>query len=325
MREAVQYLIETQDDDGSWYGRWGVNYIYGTWQVLRGLRAIGENMTQDWILRGRDWLESCQNDDGGWGETCATYENSVLKGKGESTASQTAWALMGICACGDLDRPSVQRGLRYLLVDTTARWRLGRAANYRDRFPAGLLSEVRHVPAKFPAARAGDLCQLSQRARALSEFLSLPGMSGASARKRGSMWRCPECGRQFANRNQSHACGRYTLASHFEGKPPASPRDFRQAAARRPEKRAGHRAPGEDQDRVSSRMSFAAFVIRRNWVDGHVVLARRLENPRFRRIETFSPRNHLHAFRFESVDEIDDEVAAWFAEAYRVGEQRHLV
>jgi len=68
----------------------------------------------------------------------------------------------------------------------------------------------------------------------------------------------------------------------------------------------------------------AAFVVRRNWVDGHVILARRLENPRFRRIETFSPRNHLHAFRFTSANEIDDEVAAWFAEAYRVGEQRHL-
>ena len=73
------------------------------------------------------------------------------------------------------------------------------------------------------------------------------------------------------------------------------------------------------------RMSFAAFVIRRNWVDGHVVLARRLEHPRFRRIETFSPRNHLHAFRFASLEEIDDEVAAWFAEAYRVGQQRHLL
>jgi squalene-hopene/tetraprenyl-beta-curcumene cyclase len=80
------------------------------------LRAIGENMTQDWILRGRDWLESCQNDDGGWGETCATYENPSLKGKGDSTASQTAWAVMGLCACGELERSSVQRGLRYLLV-----------------------------------------------------------------------------------------------------------------------------------------------------------------------------------------------------------------
>lgn len=115
VREAIQYLIDTQEDDGSWYGRWGVNYIYGTWQVLRGLRAIGQDMTQDWILRGRDWLESCQNDDGGWGETCASYETREFKGKGESTASQTAWAVMGICACGDLDRRSIQRGLRFLL------------------------------------------------------------------------------------------------------------------------------------------------------------------------------------------------------------------
>ncbi len=115
VRRAVHHLVETQDDDGSWYGRWGVNYIYGTWQVLRGLRAIGEDMSQDWILRGRDWLESCQNDDGGWGETCASYDDTTLKGCGVSTASQTAWALMGLCACGDLDRPSVQRGLRYLL------------------------------------------------------------------------------------------------------------------------------------------------------------------------------------------------------------------
>src|ERR1700730_17130585 len=115
VREAIQHLIDTQEDDGSWYGRWGVNYIYGTWQVLRGLRAIDQDMTQDWILRGRDWLESCQNDDGGWGETCVTYDDPSRKGRGESTASQTAWAIMGIFACGDLHRPSIQRGLRFLL------------------------------------------------------------------------------------------------------------------------------------------------------------------------------------------------------------------
>lgn len=120
VQRALRYLRDTQDDDGSWYGRWGVNYIYGTWQVLRGLRAIGEDMSRDWILRGRDWLESCQNDDGGWGETCATYDDPTLKGRGESTASQTSWALMGICACGDLDRPSIQRGLRYLLSTQNA-------------------------------------------------------------------------------------------------------------------------------------------------------------------------------------------------------------
>ncbi len=115
VARALKYLVDTQDDDGSWYGRWGVNYIYGTWQVLRGLRAIGQDMKQDWILRGRDWLESCQNDDGGWGETCASYDDPTVKGLGESTASQTAWAIMGISACGDLDRLSVQRGLSFLL------------------------------------------------------------------------------------------------------------------------------------------------------------------------------------------------------------------
>jgi squalene-hopene/tetraprenyl-beta-curcumene cyclase len=115
VKRALSYLIQTQESDGSWYGRWGVNYIYGTWQVLRGLRAIGQDMTQAWVLRGRDWLESCQNEDGGWGETCASYDNPDCKGKGDSTASQTAWAVMGICACGDLDRRSIQRGLRFLL------------------------------------------------------------------------------------------------------------------------------------------------------------------------------------------------------------------
>ena len=72
------------------------------------------------------------------------------------------------------------------------------------------------------------------------------------------------------------------------------------------------------------RMSFAAFTLRRRWVDGHVVLARRLEHQRFRRVESFSPRNHLHQFRLERLEEVDEEVAAWLAEAYRVGEQRHL-
>ena len=140
-----------------------------------------------------------------------------------------------------------------------------------------------------------------------------------------AMWRCPDCGRQFANRNQSHACGRSTLASHFERKPPAGRAIFEKVL--RSARKNGPVTVLPEKTRIAFqvRMSFAAFVIRKNWVDGHVVLARRFENPRFRRIETFSPRNHLHAFRFESVDEVDDEVSAWLAEAYQVGEQRHLV
>ncbi|HXM33266.1 MAG TPA: DUF5655 domain-containing protein [Chthoniobacterales bacterium] len=132
-------------------------------------------------------------------------------------------------------------------------------------------------------------------------------------------------GLQTAIRNQSHACGRYTLASHFEGKP-ANVRAIFDKLRRLAELNGPVTVlPEKTRIAFQARMSFAAFVIRRNWVDGHVVLARRLEHARFRRIETFSPRNHLHAFRFERAEEVDGEVAAWLAEAYLVGEQRHLV
>ena len=114
VARAIEFLKRTQEDDGSWYGRWGVNYIYGTWQVLRGLRAIGENMELDWVIRAKTWLESCQNEDGGWGETCASYDDPSLKGKGASTASQTSWALMGLLACGDPNSKAISRGADYL-------------------------------------------------------------------------------------------------------------------------------------------------------------------------------------------------------------------
>ena len=121
VQRAITFIRDTQEADGSWYGRWGVNYIYGTWQVLRGLRAIGEDMRQPWLIRARDWLESCQNEDGGWGETCASYDNPNLKGKGASTPSQTAWALMGLIAATDpaqpaaLDTRAIRRGIAFLL------------------------------------------------------------------------------------------------------------------------------------------------------------------------------------------------------------------
>jgi squalene-hopene/tetraprenyl-beta-curcumene cyclase len=114
VQRAIRFVRETQLPDGSWEGRWGVNYIYGTWLVLRGLRVIGEDMNQDWIRRGADWLEFCQNADGGWGETCGTYDNPNLKGQGESTPSQTAWALMGIVAASTQVRPSILAGVEYL-------------------------------------------------------------------------------------------------------------------------------------------------------------------------------------------------------------------
>jgi squalene-hopene/tetraprenyl-beta-curcumene cyclase len=115
VQKALEFIREHQEADGSWYGRWGVNYIYGTWQVLRGLRALGLEMRQPWLLKARDWLESVQHEDGGWGERCDTYDDPVFKGQGPSTASQTAWAVMGLCAFDDPNRPSVQKGMEYLI------------------------------------------------------------------------------------------------------------------------------------------------------------------------------------------------------------------
>jgi squalene-hopene/tetraprenyl-beta-curcumene cyclase len=115
VQKALQFIRDHQEADGSWYGRWGVNYIYGTWQALRGLRALNLNMNQPWLLRARDWLEGVQHADGGWGERCNTYDDPVFKGQGPSTASQTAWAVMGLCAFDDPRRPSIQRGIDYLI------------------------------------------------------------------------------------------------------------------------------------------------------------------------------------------------------------------
>ena len=115
VKAALRYVQNEQEDDGSWYGRWGVNYIYGTWQVLRGMRALNLDMNQPWIVKGRDWLRSVQLPDGGWGERCNTYDDPVFKGQGPATASQTAWAIMGLCAMGDAADPALQRGVDWLI------------------------------------------------------------------------------------------------------------------------------------------------------------------------------------------------------------------
>lgn len=115
VAKAIAFLRKEQEPDGAWFGRWGVNYLYGTWQVLKGLSAVGEEMSQPYIQAGAAWLRSRQNEDGGWGETCATYDDPSLRGTGPSTASQTAWALMGLMATGDVTSECVQRGVDYLV------------------------------------------------------------------------------------------------------------------------------------------------------------------------------------------------------------------
>jgi squalene-hopene/tetraprenyl-beta-curcumene cyclase len=114
-RRGIAFLKRAQREDGSWHGRWGVNYIYGTWSVLRGLRAIGEDLSQGYVQKAVGWLESRQNGDGGWGETLASYTDPALAGVGASIPSQTAWALLGLFAAGRVSGAAVERGIRYLL------------------------------------------------------------------------------------------------------------------------------------------------------------------------------------------------------------------
>jgi uncharacterized protein DUF5655 len=139
-----------------------------------------------------------------------------------------------------------------------------------------------------------------------------------------SLWRCRRCGRRFANRNQSHACGRFTLAHHFRGKPPIIRALFKEVVAVVRSNGPVRILPEKTRIAFQVRMSFAQVTPRRHWLDGHVVLARRLDHPRFRQVQTFSPRNHLHTFRITQPSDIDDDFRAWMAEAYLVGKQLHL-
>ncbi len=113
--KALRFLRKEQEPCGAWFGRWGVNYIYGTWSVLIALRQLGEDMSRPYVRKAVAWLVSRQNPDGGWGESCRSYEDPSFAGQGASTASQTAWALLALMAAGEERGDAVRRGIAYLL------------------------------------------------------------------------------------------------------------------------------------------------------------------------------------------------------------------
>ncbi|MFW6060231.1 MAG: squalene--hopene cyclase [Phycisphaeraceae bacterium] len=114
IAKAIAYLRKTQRRDGPWFGRWGVNYVYGTWQVVCGLRNVGQDMRADWIRRAGAWLKEHQHEDGAFGESPDSYINDDLAGFGPPTASQTAWGTMALMAIYGPDDPAVQRGIAWL-------------------------------------------------------------------------------------------------------------------------------------------------------------------------------------------------------------------
>ena len=114
MGRGVAWLLANQEPDGSWFGRWGANYLYGTGAAVPALVAAGVPATHPAVRRAVEWLDACQQDDGGWGEDLRSYDDPAWSGKGASTASQTAWALLTLLAAGEHDRPSTRRGVEFL-------------------------------------------------------------------------------------------------------------------------------------------------------------------------------------------------------------------
>jgi squalene-hopene/tetraprenyl-beta-curcumene cyclase len=113
--KGIRFIRGMQEPDGCWWGRWGVNYIYGTWSAIKGLIGIGEDPAAPYIQAAVQWLKDHQDPDGGWGETCASYSSPELRGRGPCTPSQTAWALMALMACGEELSPEVTAGIKYLV------------------------------------------------------------------------------------------------------------------------------------------------------------------------------------------------------------------
>ena len=124
VKKAIDFIWKEQEPDGSWFGRWGVNYLYGTFLVLRGLEAMGVWNHEPQIQQAAEWIRMVQNADGGWGETCGSYDDPTTRGEGPSTPSQTAWAILGLLAAGDTRSDSVAKGIRWLLTrqNETGSW-----------------------------------------------------------------------------------------------------------------------------------------------------------------------------------------------------------
>jgi squalene-hopene/tetraprenyl-beta-curcumene cyclase len=167
VAQGIKFVRKLQDASGAWWGRWGVNYIYGTHGVLCGLAQVGEDMNQPYVRKAVDWLYSVQQADGSWGEDCESYRDKSLMGKGEATPSQTAWALLALMAAGEVDDPRVARGVRWLIENQLkgGGWREDKFTGtgfpnafylnyhyYREYFPLMALARYRNLKCGLKSA-----------------------------------------------------------------------------------------------------------------------------------------------------------------------------
>ena len=160
IARGLAFLERDQDPSGAWYGRWGVNFIYGTWSVLAALGAIGDDPAKPYIRKAVDWLQRVQNEDGGWGESCNTYDDPMLKGRGESTAAQTAWALLGLMAVGEVRSPQVKTGIDYLIRHQSERGEWHDEAYTGTGFPRVFYLRYHGYSRYFPLWALGTYARL---------------------------------------------------------------------------------------------------------------------------------------------------------------------
>jgi len=147
---AVAYLRRTQEPDGSWFGRWGVNYVYGTWQALVGLASVGVPSRDPVVVAAANWLVAFQQSCGGWGESPDSYADPSLRGRGPATASQTAWAVTGLIAAGLRDHPATVRGIRFLLQRQNAEGTWDETEFTGTGFPGVFYLRYHDYPIYFP-------------------------------------------------------------------------------------------------------------------------------------------------------------------------------
>jgi len=164
IRRGVDYLIRTQEQDGSWYGRWGVNYVYGTCLALRGLKAAGVSDREAYILRAGEWIRSIQNADGGWGESCDSYRTNCFA-PAQSTPSQTAWAVLGLLASGDRTSISLQKGIEWLIENQTAEGTWNEALSTGTGFPQVFYLSYHFYRNSFPLLALAGFLHERTRAR----------------------------------------------------------------------------------------------------------------------------------------------------------------
>ncbi len=321
LAAGLDFLRREQEEDGSWFGRWGTNYIYGTWSVLVALKAAGIAKDDPMVSRAVDWLLSKQRADGGWGEDGDSYWPDQPHGEGkESTAAQTAWALLALMAAGEADNAAVARGIDHLVATQKPHGLWDEGVVHGGRISARVLSPLPRLPRLFPALGLGALSQLApgqERAADLRHVMLPAAVTGLAAEAKILRRRGIAVLATAGDPARTAAC-----AERLSTTAPTRPSVLRPRRRARPRARARRGAAAAPRAGRGRR----DFPHRSGLARARAPVARRAARPRRRRGRPARPRRHRRDRRGEgeaaraipaaaAVEELESHVAA--AEARR--------